>query len=620
MADSGALIAKLEAAEAAFHDGEFTKASLLSGEVLSEQPENIRALMVAGVAAMRRNVPGPAIQFLKKVVKQDSTQWDALNWLCVLLRQQGETNQAIICGKRACELRPDSAIGQTNLGSCHLARWQFKEALACFEIAASLDPNLPTARHNLGVALERLGRAEDAIAEYRKAAQLDPSAPNPLVSLGSLLRKRGGSDEADQAFSEAAKRVTGSLIGLQALAKALTEEGNLKEAESTLVQANELAPGTPNLLVPLGHVRQQLGRFSEAIECFQKALEANPHDAEALFELAQCRRMTTDDSPLIQRMESCVQGPDLSPSELRHLHYALGKAYDDTGAFEKAFRHFREANAQIYREFEGMRVDRQALIGAYDQIMATFTPEFFAANRSVADPSELPILVVGMIRSGTTLIEQILSSHPDVGAGGELQFLLENGAVLHPTQGLLVERAKSVGENYLRLLASIAPGKSRVTDKMPNNTVMLGLVHLLFPNARIVHCRRNPTDTCLSIYTTPFRSGLNFAHDPDEIAFNYEQYLRLMHHWRTVLPRRNFLEVQYESLIDDREAVVRRLVEFCGLTWNDSCMEHQRRGGAVVTPSNWQVRQPIYRTSIGRWEQYRQWLPQFERLDALAGP
>jgi hypothetical protein len=179
---------------------------------------------------------------------------------------------------------------------------------------------------------------------------------------------------------------------------------------------------------------------------------------------------------------------------------------------------------------------------------------------------------------------------------------------------IMPAKANSLIENYLTLLKSVAPGKLRVTDKMPLNYPMLGVVHALFPNARIIHCRRDPADTCLSMYVTPYSEAVNFAHQPDDIVFSYREYLRLMAHWRTVLPPDRFLEVDYETLVENREPVVREVVAFAGLDWDEACLSHERRGGAVLTPSNWQVRQPLYRSSVGRYRNYEKWLPEFARI------
>ena len=268
-----------------------------------------------------------------------------------------------------------------------------------------------------------------------------------------------------------------------------------------------------------------------------------------------------------------------------------------------------------YDELAGNHLDRENLKVGIDQMIQLFTPEFLNQHLGKFSADSRPILIVGLVRSGTTLVEQILSRHPMVGAGGEINFLLQNGGIFHPTLGIDQAKASQTSDAYLKLLKSFAPDKPRTTDKMPNNYFMLGTVCCLFANAHIIHCRRNLADTATSIYTTPFRESLNFAHRPEDIVFTIQQYLRLMDHWRVVLPSRQFIEVDYEDLVESFEPTVRQLVDRVELPWQEECLTHNSGGGAVVTPSNWQVRQPIYRRSIGRWQNYREWMPEFESIN-----
>jgi len=233
-----------------------------------------------------------------------------------------------------------------------------------------------------------------------------------------------------------------------------------------------------------------------------------------------------------------------------------------------------------------------------------------------ASRSETPVLIVGMMRSGTTLVEQILSSHPEIGAGGELTFWGDAAAKL---DHLAADRTddsswQKLSSEYLALLGRFAPDAIRVTDKMPHNFLWLGLIHTVFPAARIVHCRRNPIDTCLSIYFTHFGVAKDFAYDRKNIVSFYEQYDRLMAHWREVLPKDRLIEVNYEELVADRESVARKLISFCGVDWNDACLRHEKNERAVTTASMWQARQPIYTSSVERWRRYEPWLGEFNRL------
>jgi hypothetical protein len=266
-------------------------------------------------------------------------------------------------------------------------------------------------------------------------------------------------------------------------------------------------------------------------------------------------------------------------------------------------------------------IDRRRHAGNVDRLISTFTPDFFARRAALGSASELPVFIVGMIRSGTTLAEQIVSSHPAVGAGGELRFWGDRGAQIAEVQtgALEDDAAGKLAATYCRLLTAIAPGASRVTDKMPTNFLLLGMIHLILPRARVIHCRRHPVDNLLSMYFTPYTRSPDYAHGRGNLVFYYQQYVRLVAHWRAVLPRDRFLDVDYEDVVADREGAARRIVDFCGLPWDSACLHPERNTRPIATPSLWQARQPVYRTSVARWRHYERWLGEFRRLLPTVG-
>jgi hypothetical protein len=246
-----------------------------------------------------------------------------------------------------------------------------------------------------------------------------------------------------------------------------------------------------------------------------------------------------------------------------------------------------------------------------------FSVQFFEKYAKLGLNNDTPVFIVGMPRSGTTLVEQVISSHPDVGAGGELRFWRDDVEALRRelSRGLISEIVvNDTAARYLALLESIKPGKKFMTDKMPINFLFLGAIHLVFPRARIIHCRRNALDTCLSIYMTRYVTPPEFANDRGNIVFGYKQYERLMAHWRAVLPRENLLEVDYETLVAERGKETRRIVEFLDLPWDEACMYPEKNERAVMTPSLWQVRQPVHNNSVRRWRNYEPWLGVFSEL------
>ncbi len=262
-------------------------------------------------------------------------------------------------------------------------------------------------------------------------------------------------------------------------------------------------------------------------------------------------------------------------------------------------------------------LDRQGSARLIDRTIELFPAGAFDANGLSGIDDERPVLILGMPRSGTTLIEQILSSHPRVAAGGELGFWGEHGAPLlaHDTGAITPDRLRELAGQYRTLLRGISADALRVTDKNPFNFLYIGLLRMAFPGAFVVHCRRHPVDNCLSIYATNF-----FAHDiafmgnREDLVFYYRGYARLMQHWREALPPERFLEVDYEAMVSDREAETRRLVAFCGLEWDEACLRPERNPRNITTASRWQVRQPVYRSSLERWRNYQPWLGPFAEL------
>jgi hypothetical protein len=271
----------------------------------------------------------------------------------------------------------------------------------------------------------------------------------------------------------------------------------------------------------------------------------------------------------------------------------------------------------------GRPIDLRQHADTIDRLIANFTPDFFAKHAASRPGDELPIVIVGMIRSGTTLVEQIISSHPAVGAGGELPFWGERAQnAMAAINGTLEHVLDGTAADYCGLLRALAPGAERVTDKMPINFMLLGLIRLALPRARIIHCRRHPVDTCLSIYLTPYQRSPEFAHNRETIVTFYREYERLMAHWRGVLSADRFLEVSYDELVMNRERVTREIIAFCGLDWDDACLWPEKNARNVATPSLWQTRQPVYRSSLARWRRYEPWLGQFSQLltEADAAP
>jgi tetratricopeptide (TPR) repeat protein len=492
-------------------------------------------------------------------------------------------------------------------------RWD--EAIPLFREIVGIDPKNPQAHHDLGMIWLFSGRPAEAAASLERAVELRPGFDSALGHLATALLQQGREREALLAFRKLGRSADDPAARRFFSARALAMEGRPEEAENELRQALAQAPQMAAARALLGELLSNRGMFEEAARHLTQAAETYP---AAFQQLTMVKRVTEADRPLVERMRGLAEGPSLDVFPRTNVRFALGKAYDDLGDYAEAMRHYEEANRL---RAMSVRLDRQALIARYDSIIAGFTPDVLERARQLpAGPAaagdELPALIVGMPRSGTTLVEQILSSHPHVAAGGELNFWgdrlrgWEEAKVGAAEAGVLAKAA----EDYRLSLRHIGPAALRVTDKAPRNFEWLGLIRLALPDARVIHCRRNPVDTCLSIFFANFSARQDYACDRGDLVVFYRQYERLMDHWRGALPADRFTEVEYERLIGDREAETRRLIAFCGLDWDDACLAPERNGRVVKTASLWQARQPVYDTSVERWRRYEPWLGELREL------
>jgi tetratricopeptide (TPR) repeat protein len=367
--------------------------------------------------------------------------------------------------------------------------------------------------------------------------------------------------------------------------------------------------------------------MDEAEASLRKALEIKPDLFEAKYGLAQIRKVKADDenlAALISAAEAARNGAaPLSGKDAIFMHFALGKSYGDIGDYDKAFPHFIEG-CNLKRAKSSYHPDETARY--FVSIMRNFGAETIDKLRGGGDTSHLPIFILGMPRSGTTLTEQIIASHPEVHGAGELPDLMviaerEIATATFPDNVGLLDQASLTarGAEYVTGLKRRAPGARYITDKMPGNFQAVGLIHLMLPNAKIIHVNRNPVDTCLSCFTTLFKYGHEYSYDLAELGRYYADYARLMEHWRRVLPAGAFLDVHYEDIVADQEGQSRRILEYCGLEWNDACLDFHKNKRAVSTASVSQVRQPIYKSSVERWRPYEKFMgPLFDALGELA--
>ena len=536
-----------------------------------------------------------------------SQQVTPLLALATKFLRAGRPVDAISPLREAALLEPFNPIIRHDLGLALLEVGNIADAIAALQWAVSCNPRYGDAHFRLGIAFETLGDIGKAIAAYDRATQLLPSLTEAWFRAGALSYTLGYVEESIGCFRRAAVTGGKTSFGRLAKARALVIEDRNQEAEQVLRETLVADPRNAMAYDLLGSLLAEFGRFDEARACFERAIAIAPLLAGTYYDLVRCRPVTKDDNGLLQGMQASLDTPGLEAGQRLRLHLAIGKAAGDLGDCGLAMQHFDAADA-VRRGFSVF--DSKAFSIEVDRLIARCTPELIARAPELGSSDATPILIIGMPRSGTTLVEQIISMHPEVGAGGELNFWNQRGVAWHRSDASGNEKpflSKAVVD-YLRVLRSVAPKASRVTDKMPFNFLWAGLIHLAFPRAIIIHCRRAAIDTALSIHQTHFHPTLAFPTGGEELVAYFHSYQRLVDHWQKVLPRDRFIEVDYEELTSAPEPVIRRMIAACGLAWHDACLRPESNPRAVKTPSKWQTRQPIYRTSVARWRRYEPWL------------
>jgi tetratricopeptide (TPR) repeat protein len=497
------------------------------------------------------------------------------NSLAALNRQHEAVPQYL----KALELRPEFAEAHNNLGNALVALQRGAEAAGHYRKALALRPDYADAHNNLGSLLAALGSPADALAHYRQAIAIQPGLANAHGNLGSALAALDRNEEA-----------------LAAYRRALALDPALAEAHAGI-----------------GAVYETLGQLQTARQELELAVALAPQRAQFHRSLAAVKRFAAGD-PQLATMETLDRSAALAAEERIHLHFAMAKAYDDLGEPARAFHHLVKGNAGRRAEVD---YNEAATLRAMERTAAIFTPELMQRHAGQGDASPVPVFIVGMPRSGSTLIEQILASHSGVFGAGEINAFSAAVTGLAPAGGNLpgpfpeavadmtAAQLHQIGSQYVDGLRVRAPTAARITDKTLGDFLLAGLIHLALPNARIIHARRDPVDSCLSSFSKLFAGAMAFTYDLAELGRYYRAYDVLMAHWRRVLPAGVMLEVGYEDLVADFEPQARRILAHCGLQWEEQCMRFHLTQRPVKTASATQVREPIYRSSIGRWRPFK---------------
>jgi tetratricopeptide (TPR) repeat protein len=504
--------------------------------------------------------------------------------------------EALHAMQKATELLPDDSDAFNNLSIVQADIGRYNEAVSSCRRALAIKPNNAKAHYSLGNALKELGQPENAIDSYRSALKIKPDYAKAHSNLGGVLQELGQQHAAAEHFRQALK----------------------------------IDPKCIGAMLGTGQFCMVNGDVAGAEEQFRKALEIKPDSMDARFQLVQAKKVKVGDDNFAElvAMDAALRKanapiPDKSATLLQ---FALGKCFDDIGDYDRAFPHFIEG-CKLVRAT--LRYDAGQVSQYFNDIARVFDRAAIERLRGGGNASGLPIFVLGMPRSGTTLTEQIIASHPDVYGGGELpdfpemtRYDIAGTGVIFPHNMLALDQRglAILAEKYLAALRRHAPSSRHITDKTPANFCAIGLIHVMLPNAKIIHVNRNPVDTCLSCYTQLFMHGAQIqTYDLAELGQYYVDYARLMEHWRSVLPEGAFLDVRYEDIVADLEGQARRMIDFCGLDWNDACINFQQSKHSVRTASVAQVRQPIYKSSVERWRSYEKFLgPLLDALGDLA--
>jgi tetratricopeptide (TPR) repeat protein len=535
-----------------------------------------------------------------------------------LQRRQFDQAQALY--KRALSINPLHSATHNNFGNLHRAQGRQDQAEVCYRQAIALRPDYADAHNNLGCVLLDQGHGDAAIQSFKRALSIDPDHADANCNLGVALQKQGNLDEAMGCFQRAIALKPGYAEAHNNLAARLRNEGRLEDATACCDLALVLRPELAEAHCTRGNIFQDQGRLAEAEQAFRRAAALKPGYPEAHYSLSQIKSFRSGDHDLAE-LESLVAKIDSFPIAKRpYLHFGLAKALDDIGAHTRSFEQFVKGNLAKRRSISYTEAEARDYL---EQIARVFDAELLERCRGGGDASVTPIFILGMPRSGTTLIEQILTSHPRIHGAGELSALssaannVPGHAMSYPESCANLDR-EAIGRlatAYLQRQPALPAGKSLMTDKTPGNFEFVGLIHLLFPRAKIIHTVRNPADTCFSCFSKLFATGMPYTYDLAELGRYYRWYQKLMDHWHTVLPPGTMVDVSYEAMVDDLPKHARRLLDYVGVEWDDRCVHFHQNPRPVSTASNVQVRQPLYRGSVNRWQRYRHFLSQL--LDEL---
>ena len=607
----------LEQALAHHRAGRLARAEAIYGNILANDARHPDALHLLGMIELQRGHHDVAVQMIGQAISINPKEAAYHSNLGTVVQAQGKLDEAGACFERALALKPDWAEVHSNLGNVLEKQGRLAEAAACQERALSLKPDCAEVCSNLGNIRHAQGKIDEAVAFYERALAIKPDYVDAHNNLGTALLSQNRVGEAVAHYERALVLQPDYAAAHNNLGNALAKQDRMDEAQAHYERALVLKPDYASACNNLGNVFKEQGKFDEAMAHYGRAIAIRPDYAEAHLNRSEIKSFRHGDDDLAA-LEALAGAENLSADKGLYIHFALAKAFEDTGDYTQGWEHLRKGNAQKRTQVDYME---KGVLALFQRISSVFNRGLLNRVERAGDPSSVPVFVVGMPRSGSTLIEQILSSHPQIHGAGELT-ILENMETGYPESILALDGAalRRLGQSYLGHLPPAGNGKVRIVDKLLGNFLLIGLIRLMLPNARIIHSMRHPMDTCVSCYSKLFTNGLHFTYDLAELGRYYVAYSQLMDHWRSVLPPGAMLEVRYEDVVEDLEGQARRLIDYCGLAWDDRCISFHKSTRPVRTASAVQVRRPLFRSSLERWRRYEAGLgPLLDQLSPLLG-
>ena len=592
--------------------GQLEEAEEIYRQILAADPRNSDSLHLLGMIEDQRGRHEAAIELIGRAISIDPNQAAFHSNLGTIFRAQGKLNEAAQSFQHALALKPDWAEVLSNFGNILEALGKLDEAAACQERALALQPDFAEAWSNLGNVRLIQGRTEDAVGCYERALALKPGYVDAHNNLGSALAAQGRTDDAIVQYRRAIELNPAYAAAHNNLGNVFIGQDRTEEAVAQYNRALSLKPDYADPHNNLGNIYKQRGEFAAALSHYDQAIAIRPDYADAHYNRAEIKSFREGDTDLAA-LAALAAREDLAPDQKLYVLFGLAKALDDIGDYARAFEHLQHGNDLKRRH---THYDEATTLRLFERIAAVFNETLFERFRGLGDPSPAPIFVLGMPRSGSTLVEQILAGHPQIHAAGELTifetmeatgaFLADQSPRPYPESISALENDawRHLAQCYLAALPPLEADKLHVVDKLPGNFQRIGLIRLMLPNAKIIHTMRNPVDTCLSCYSKLFTTGLPFSYDLAELGRYYRGYSELMAHWHSVLPTGTILDVSYEEVVDGLEEQARRLIDYCGLPWDERCIRFHQAIRPVKTASAVQVRRPLFRSSVQRWRRY----------------